>query len=333
MKMVNGQVEYVQGSAQEPYEIKCVGEIVSCSCPAWKNQSTPINKRTCKHIRKLCGDDVESARIGGSLTMRAPKTKSKVQAIPPALQQAHKWKKSIDPTGYLMSEKLDGVRAYWDGTNLISRLGNKFYPPAWFIADLGTTKLDGELWIGRKKFQETVSIVKTEGLDIEWKQITYKLFDLPDSTDTFEVNYATMLKMKLPAHCKVVSQVVCKGLEHLQTMLGQVESVRGEGLMIRLKDAKYVGHRTSNILKVKSVITDEATIVGFSPGKGKHAGKLGAYECKLANGILFNVGSGISDKERSHPLAIGTKITFEYKELTPDRVPREPIYCGEAIDK
>jgi DNA ligase 1 len=100
MKLTNGQVVEVQGSAAQPYQIKCIGDVISCSCPAWRNQSLPINKRTCKHIRKVCGDEAESARIGGSLTMRAPKTKEggKVQAVPPALLLANKWTAEIDPT-------------------------------------------------------------------------------------------------------------------------------------------------------------------------------------------------------------------------------------------
>lgn len=39
---------------------------------------------------------------------------------------AHKWEPDHDPTGWWMSEKLDGVRAYWDGEAFVSRRGNQF---------------------------------------------------------------------------------------------------------------------------------------------------------------------------------------------------------------
>jgi len=31
-----------------------------------------------------------------------------------------------------MSEKLDGVRAFWNGNDFYSRAGNKFNAPDWF---------------------------------------------------------------------------------------------------------------------------------------------------------------------------------------------------------
>ena len=47
---------------------------------------------------------------------------------------AHVWTDDHDPTGWWMSEKLDGVRAYWDGKQFLSRKNNIFYAPEWFSA-------------------------------------------------------------------------------------------------------------------------------------------------------------------------------------------------------
>lgn len=47
----------------------------------------------------------------------------------------------------------------------------------------------------------------------------------------------------------------------------------------------------------------------------------------------FNVGTGLSDKLRKNPPAIGAIITYRFQELTKDGVPRFPSYIGEAIDK
>jgi DNA ligase-1 len=59
----------------------------------------------------------------------------------------------VDPTGWLMSEKLDGVRCFWNGKAMYTRNQNIFYPPDWFIAELPKDIcLDGELWTGRADF-------------------------------------------------------------------------------------------------------------------------------------------------------------------------------------
>ena len=52
-----------------------------------------------------------------------------------------------------MSEKLDGVRCYWDGEKMYTRNGNEFYPPDYFKDALPKDVcLDGELWTGRDDF-------------------------------------------------------------------------------------------------------------------------------------------------------------------------------------
>src|SRR4030095_7170834 len=89
----------------------------------------------------------------------------------PPLLLAHPWESHVDLTGWWMSEKLDGVRAYWDGKHFISRLGHRFHAPAWFTAGLPETPLDGELWGGRKNFQRTISIVRRQDQSLEWKKV------------------------------------------------------------------------------------------------------------------------------------------------------------------
>ena len=335
MEIKEGQIVEVQGSAAAPYQIKKIGDVISCSCPAWRNQSLPINKRTCKHIRKVCGDEAESARIGGSLTMRAPKTKEngKVQAVPPALLLANKWTPDIDPTGWLYSEKLDGVRAWWNGKDLISRLGNRFDAPTWFTEKLGDQQLDGELWMGRGMFQKAISVVRSQGLDVEWTKIKYLIFDMPGMKQDFGVRYVAMRSLKLPVHCVIVPQSTCKGIEHLKAELKAVEAEKGEGLMLRKPGSLYEGRRSSTLLKVKTFYDAEAIITGYVAGQGRHKGRLGAYECKMPNGKTFACGSGLLDTDRDNPLKVGTKITYRFVELTDDGNPRFPVYVGEAIDR
>lgn len=64
--------------------------------------------------------------------------------IPPLLL-AKRWDGMLDPKGWWLSEKLDGVRAYWDGHAFISRLGNTYVAPEWFAEGLPDHPLDGEL--------------------------------------------------------------------------------------------------------------------------------------------------------------------------------------------
>lgn len=77
--------------------------------------------------------------------------------------------------GWLMSEKLDGVRCYWNGRTMYTRNGNKFYPPESFLNQLPRDiALDGELWSKRGDFQKIISTVKkqdnrSEEQENKWK--------------------------------------------------------------------------------------------------------------------------------------------------------------------
>lgn len=139
----DGESIEVQGSGSARYVLKNVGEVYSCTCPAWRNQSLGLEKRTCKHLRALRGDAAELARVGAAAPARAPAAAGKAQEGPPLLL-ANPWDNDQDLSGWWMSEKLDGVRAYWDGKDFISRLGNRYHAPDWFTAGLPETPLDGE---------------------------------------------------------------------------------------------------------------------------------------------------------------------------------------------
>src|SRR5687768_14985921 len=69
----NGESVEMKGSGARPYVLKNTGGVYSCTCPAWRNQSTPIERRTCKHLRKLRGDEAETARLGGALPQKPAK--------------------------------------------------------------------------------------------------------------------------------------------------------------------------------------------------------------------------------------------------------------------
>ena len=153
----DGESVEMKGSGAKPYVLKNVGGVYSCSCPAWRNQSIAIERRSCKHLRKLRGDAAEEARVGQDASaqarVRGGATARATDKTGPPLLLAERWDNAQDLAGWWLSEKLDGVRAYWDGKSLISRLGNRFHAPDWFLEGLPDIPLDGELWIGRKAFQ------------------------------------------------------------------------------------------------------------------------------------------------------------------------------------
>ena len=334
----DGDSVEVQGSSST-YTLSRQGSVYMCSCPAWKNQGAPVDQRTCKHLRAYLGDVFETSRVGAGAPQRSASTVKKDKAAaegkaPPVLL-AHKWETDHDPTGWWMSEKLDGIRAYWDGEGFISRLGNKFYAPDWFIADLPADTLDGELWVGRKMFSEAMSIVRSGGQSDEWKKVTYVVFDAPEAKGGFEDRIAHIEKVMTRAearYARALEHIVCKGMGHLREELVRVEQLGGEGLMLRQPKSKYAIGRSNTLLKVKTFHDAEGTVVGHADGSGKHKGRLGALIVELSDGVRFNVGTGFSDAEREDPPAIGSVITFRYQELTKDGVPRFPSWVGERID-
>ncbi len=166
----DGDSVEMKGSATKPYILKNVGGVYSCTCPAWRNQSIGIERRTCKHLRKYRGEQAEIKRIGSALPTR-PEPQDDGESTAPGLLLAQTWTNDIELAGWWMSEKLDGVRAYWDGRQFLSRQGNVFYAPDWFIEHLPETPLDGELWLARKSFQRTVSIVRRQDKSDLWQRI------------------------------------------------------------------------------------------------------------------------------------------------------------------
>ncbi len=122
--LADGESIEMQGSGAKPYVLKNSGGVYSCSCPAWRNQSKAIEQRTCKHIRKLRGDAEEEARIGGALPQRPVKktTADGEEVAGPPVLLAESWDNALDLSGWWMSEKLDGVRAYWDGQQFSMKL-------------------------------------------------------------------------------------------------------------------------------------------------------------------------------------------------------------------
>lgn len=325
----DGESVEVQGSGSKPYVLKNTGGVYSCTCPAWRNQSVAIERRTCKHLRKLRGDAAEQTRVGADLPA-APRAPKAAVAAPPLLL-AEPWDGVLDPTGWWLSEKLDGVRAYWDGKQLWSRLGNVFHAPDWFLAGLPETPLDGELWLGRKQFQKAVSIVRRQDKGDQWKDVRFVVFDAPAQDHPFEQRLEFVretIRSRAPAYALAHEHHACRGVEHLRGELARLEALGGEGLMIRRAGSRYESGRSATLLKVKRFFDAEARVLKHQEGGGRHKGRLGALFVEMEDGTTFSVGTGFSDAEREDPPPVGSLITFRYQELTEGGVPRFPSYVA-----
>lgn len=249
-----------------------------------------------------------------------------LHAEKPQLTLAQTYEQGPALTHYWVSEKLDGVRAYWDGEHLISRQGNRFHAPGWFIEDFPEEPLDGELWMGRGRFAEVSGAVrKLEPVDAEWRQIRYRIFDLPASEAPFSERVALMRQLLVPSpslYLNMIDQRQAITHEALMAQLAQVVADGGEGLMLHRDDSFYYAGRTDDLLKVKRYQDAEAVVVGYTAGQGKYEGMLGALVVELEDGRQLKLGTGFSDEERASPPGVGTTVTYKYFGLTSTGLPR-----------
>ena len=217
--------------------------------------------------------------------------------------------------GWIMSEKLDGIRAYWDGKDLYTKNGNKIYAPIWFTKDFPSFELDGELWTKRDDFENIQSIVLDKIPSEKWKEITYNIFEVPNSKGNFEERVSIIenyLKESPNKLIKIIPQIKCKNQEHLEKYLQELINKKAEGIIIKNPKIDYFSGRSNEILKVKKFEDMEGQVIGHNY-KDK---KFKSLKIKLEDGVVFNLGGGFSDKERLNPPKVGDIVTFKYYGFT-----------------
>ncbi|TXT38322.1 MAG: DNA ligase (ATP) [Comamonadaceae bacterium] len=256
----------------------------------------------------------------------APVTIEADVSAQPALMYAKLWAGGQDPSGYLVSEKLDGVRAFWDGHVLRFRSGLPIAAPTWFTEALPKTALDGELWLGRGRFDELSGIVRrTVPVDAEWHSVRYMIFDLPGESAAFAERaqrIQTLLTQAHPPWLQAVAQGRVADAAALQQRLKQTVKDGGEGLMLHRANALWSPGRSDALLKFKLQPDEEARVVAHLPGKGKHAGRLGALLLEMPNGQRFALGTGFTDAQREAPPPVGSVVTYRYRDHTPKGLPK-----------
>lgn len=246
------------------------------------------------------------------------------------------YQRGTDVTQYLVSEKYDGVRAVWNGQSFVSRAGNPINAPAWFTKDLPKTALDGELWLGHGKFDALSGAVRKDvPVDEEWKNITYVVFELPNAEGSFEMRAKRIVEIVKTAqipHLKAAKQFRVKNEAELKAQLKKVTAAGGEGLMLHRSDSAYVTGRSDVLLKLKPQYDAEAKVIEHIPGKGKYQGKLGALLVETTEGIRFKLGTGFSDAQRANPPAIGSLVTYTYRDVAKKGKPKFASFMRERHD-
>jgi len=309
------------------------------------------------------------------------------------LQLAHNFdQKKHGIGGWYVSEKLDGMRAYWDGgitrgiscndipfantakdyrllnipvsTGLWTRYAKVIHAPDWFLDQLPPIPLDGELFLDRGEFQELMSIVKQHSPDERWHNVRYMVFDSPSDMIMFSAGRVNNPNFRLeipdlrdyvsakrsndaPAlpfysilprlasfvntkHVILHKQSRLPGttdaaIAKLDEMLEQITDLGGEGLIIRNPSSLWIPKRTGDLLKVKKLLDSEATITGWTEGKGKLLGLIGALKVQWQT-KAFEL-SGFTDAEREIGFfKIGDQVTFRYTELSKDGIPLKARY-------
>ena len=244
----------------------------------------------------------------------------------PPVALANVYKEGVDLSAYWVSEKLDGVRALWDGEALYSRRGNRFAVPAWFLRGFPAAPLDGELWMDRGAFEVLSGTVRREVPDVRaWRRVRYMVFDLPDHPGSFDERLFRLQEMvegiRAP-YLELIVQFRVANHEELMAELERVVARGGEGLMLRRADSRHRAGRTDDLLKLKPYQDAEAVVIAHLPGTGKFQGMLGSLLIETPAGRRFRLGTGFTDAERRHPPELGATVTYRYRGKTANGTPR-----------
>ncbi|MCQ1059237.1 DNA ligase [Photobacterium sp. DNB23_23_1] len=232
---------------------------------------------------------------------------------------------------YFASEKLDGIRAIWTGTSLVTRQGNPIIAPLWFIDALpNNIWLEGELWVGHQQFQLVSSIVRDQQPnEKEWQKVKFMVFDSPSMTTPFEARLKT-LEMHIQSinqpHIQLVPQYEITHVSELEHLQDTIEAKNGEGVMLHRKDNLYQPGRNNQLIKLKTYQDSEAVVVGYEPGKGKYHGQMGAVWVVTPENKKFKIGTGFSDHDRQSPPPLGSIIHYRFNGFTDSGIPRFARY-------
>ncbi len=246
------------------------------------------------------------------------------------------WNGKDDLTGWLMSEKLDGVCAKWDGQKLWTRSGRQLNPPQWWTDRLPNFPLHGELWGGRGRFQSTSGTVRRTAEDKEWQNIRLAVFntdwnEMAPFEQRIAMAAAVIHALEPNTVAFIVAQRPIESMQQAMKWYQEVTAQGAEGIVMVNPQAPYIDGRSTHAQRHVPLTRREATVTGHQPGQGAHLGRMGALLVTAEiNGqqVNFRIGTGFSNKQRENPPAIGAVITVAHRGLTDSGVPRFPAFVG-----
>lgn len=232
-----------------------------------------------------------------------------------------------NPRGWWMSEKLDGIRAMWDGHDFYSREGNVFPVPEWFKLGMPSTCLDGELYAGPGNFQKMLSLIRQEAPSAggSWCGVAFCVFDAPNHGGDFEERQEFLKTLDLPPQVSFVPQIKCAERMHLDQFTHALELAHSEGWVLRKAHSAYEHGRTSAALKFKFKQEAEAKVIGYTQSENQSV--IASIVC-LFNEKTVRVG-GLSYPVRFTPPVVGSRITISFYGLTDNGIPRHPSFVAE----
>ena len=254
----------------------------------------------------------------------------------PALLLAQVYRPGLPLQDYWVSEKYDGVRGFWDGRTLRTRGGETVQAPAWFTAGWPKVPMDGELWAGRGRFSHAQSTTRQQQPgDVAWRQMRFMVFDLPGDKGTFDQRLPALNALVESLGQPWVQAVPQRRVANdaaLQALLHRTVRAGGEGLMLHRGASLYRAGRSDDLIKLKTHEDTEARVIAHLPGKGRHAGRMGALLVEMPSGPRFRLGAGFSDADRERPPPVGSWVTYRFRGTHNGGLPRFASFVRARAD-
>lgn len=257
---------------------------------------------------------------------------------------AQDWHKQKDKVKYPIysQPKLDGIRCIVRKDGMWSRNGKKIisaphiYEAMRSLFEINADLIfDGELYADKfaNDFNAICSLVKKtkptpEDLILSTAQIEYHIYDLPSNGGTFSQRLNSLARIELPKCCKMVATYMLQNNKEVETQYELYITQNYEGQMLRL-NGSYENKRSKSLLKHKSFIDEEYTILGVEEGIGNKTGMVGSFIFESKTGKRFNSSPKFNWEEctrmwNERDQLIDKTATVKYFNLTPDGVPRFP---------
>ena len=240
----------------------------------------------------------------------------------------------IKPQDYYVSEKYDGVRAYWDGSKLYTKNHKVIAVPPLITKNWPKSCLDGELWLGKNQLANTVSIVnKTTNSNVkQWQKIKFMVFDQPCSDKTFADRY-NLLKQQFvnikADNLFLIKQQEFSNIKEIDLFYNNLLKNKAEGIILHKKNSFLAKFDRHDLYKIKPFTEGSAVVLKVINGSKSFAEIMGSLLVKdQKTGMKFKIGIGFTKKERINPPPLNSVIIYKHQGYTKNKKPRLPVFVA-----